>query len=138
MGIDVDKIKTGKTVQILGSDINGNEQKPVKSYDSARELAVADILDGAGLQGALTVGLTAVRVMVGVVPIPGLKLLTLYNNSSNIIYWGRTNTVTTSTGTPIGPNDYKEWYVTADAAIWVISATAGLNTRITENSGNGT
>lgn len=97
------------------------------------ESQVSDILNNGGTQAALTVGTSAVEVMVGGSPLSNRKSVTLCNNTVlTTIYWGYTNAVTTSTGTPIVPGQLIEWTVGPNTHIFVIAGGAGNNTRITE------
>jgi len=104
-----------------------------KTY-SDDQTVTADIVNGSGLEAALTVGTTAVEVKVGGSPLTGRKVVTLYNNSNQILYWGFTNAVTTSSGTPIDKQEFIVWSVGDLISIWVIAGSAGNNTRITEAS----
>lgn len=104
-----------------------------KTYNDDQS-ATADIVNIAGVEGVLTVGTTAVEVKVGASPLTGRKVVTLYNNSNQTIYWGFNNTVTTSTGSPIEKTEFIVWDVGDSLSIWVIAGTADNNTRITEAS----
>ena len=96
---------------------------------------VSDTINGSGVQGALTVGTTAVEVKVGGSAHASRKLVTLYNNSSVILYWGWTNAVTTSNGTPIQPQQFGTWNVGPSATVYVIATSGSSNdTRVTEAS----
>lgn len=96
------------------------------------QTSTADIINTSGVQGALTVGTTAVEVKVGGSKLAARKSVTLYNNSNATIYWGYNNTVSTTTGTPILKNTLFAWSVGESVEIWVISDGANRNTRITE------
>jgi hypothetical protein len=96
------------------------------------QVASADILNNGGLQGSLTVGTSPVEVRVGASRLAGRKVVTLYNNSNSILYWGFTNTVSITTGTPLAKNQFIEWSVGDNTEIWIIAGSAGNNTRITE------
>ena len=104
-----------------------------KTYNDD-QTAVADVLNIEGTQGTLTVGTTAVEVKVGVNKLTGRKTVTLFNNSNSTIYWGYTNVVTTSNGTPIFKNQTIIWNVGDSLSIYVIAGNANNNTRITEGS----
>lgn len=94
--------------------------------------ASADIINNSGVEGSLTVGTTAVEVKVGASKLEGRKQVSLYNNSNNIIYFGYTNSVTTSTGMPILKNQMITWDAGDILTIYVIAGSAGNNCRITE------
>lgn len=94
----------------------------------------SDTVNGAGVQGALNVtNASATEVKVGGSPHSNRKLVTLYNNSSVIFYWGWTNAVTSSSGTPIQPQQFASWNAGPSATIYVIAASGTTNdSRVTE------
>lgn len=96
------------------------------------QVASADVLDHNGVQGALTVGTTAIEVKVGASSLEGRKVTTLLNNSNSTIYWGYTSAVTTANGTPIFKNQFVEWSAGQNLTVYVIAGSAGNNCRITE------
>lgn len=102
---------------------------------TGKELRTAQISNGGGVQGAITVGTTAVLVAVSGTNLANRINVTLYNNSLLIVYWGYTNAVTTTTGTPIAAGQSMSWDVGPNTNIYVISTLAGQNTRITEAAG---
>jgi hypothetical protein len=133
---DLNSLQATEATRIIGSDSVGAETYPVKSYNT-HDLGTSDIIDGPGLEGAITVNSTsAIELKVGASALVGRKYITLFNNSNKIIYWGRTSSVTILTGTPIFSNQFIGWRHTENAPIWLISDTDGLNARITENKGN--
>lgn len=98
----------------------------------ADKTAVADVLNESGTQAALVVGTTPVEVKVSSTRLVNRKLVTLFNNSNAVLYWGYDNTVTTSSGVPIQKSQYVEWTVGDGLSIFVVAGSAGNNTRITE------
>lgn len=110
------------------SGINNNDA------DYNDEGLVSDIITGGGIQGALTVGTSAIEVKVSTSRLTNRKSLTLHNNSSVTIYWGYTNAVSTTTGTPIYANQIATWAISDTQAIFAIAGTASNNTRITEGA----
>lgn len=94
--------------------------------------ASADILNNSGVEGSLTVGTSAIEVKVGASKLEGRKQVTLYNNSNNIIYFGYTNAVTTSTGIPILKKQMITWDAGDILTIYVIAGSAGNNCRVVE------
>jgi len=104
-----------------------------KTYNDDQS-ACADIVNISGLEGALTVGTSAVEVKVGASKLAGRKSVTLYNNSNRIMYWGYTSAVTVSTGTPIQVGQYFEWMVGDILELWVITDQVNKNARITESA----
>lgn len=105
-----------------------------KTYNDDQS-AVADVLNaGTGVQGAITVGALATEAKVGASPLTGRKCVTVHNNSNSTIYWGYTNAVTTSTGTPIFKDQQINFAVGDGQAIFLIAAGAGNNVRVTEGA----
>lgn len=87
-----------------------------------------------GVQGAITVGTTAVEAKVGASILTGRQILTVQHQGNQRLYWGFTSAVTTSTGTEIFKNQLVTFDVEAPVRIWLISDSAGQNVRITEAS----
>ena len=102
--------------------------------DTGNPVPVSDISNNGGLQGSITVGTSAIQAMVGVSPLSSRKNLTVFNNSSSDIYWGYTNAVTTSTGTPLFKNQLIDFQVGPSTTVWLIAGSAGNNVRVTENA----
>ena len=97
-------------------------------------LRATDISDNGGLEGTLIVGTTAVELKVGGSPLANRVLATLYNDSSNTVYWGYTNGVTTANGTPIEKKQFVVWDIGPNTSVYLIASSAGNNTRITESA----
>lgn len=95
-------------------------------------LAANQISNGSGTQAAITIGTTAVLVNVSGTNLANRISATLCNNSLTIWYWGYTNAVTTSTGTPIQPNQVVAWDVGPSTNVYAISGSASQNGRVTE------
>lgn len=130
---DLNDINAAQSVKIIGSDSLGIESTPVQSTDDGR-LNVVDVLDGLGVQGALTIGTSATEAKVGGSPLSNRKLLTVYNNSDSIVYWGYTSGVTTTNGTPILKKQLARWDISPNATVYLIADTSGNNVRITEGA----
>lgn len=90
------------------------------------------VSNGGGTQAAITIGTTAVLINVSGTNLSNRVSLTLFNNSLLVWYWGYTNAVTTSTGTPIQPNQVVEWLVGPSTNVYVITTLASQNGRVTE------
>jgi len=105
-----------------------------KTYNDDQS-AVADVLNsGNGVQGSVTVGTSFAEAKVGASRLTGRKSLTVFNNSNATIYWGYTNAVTTSTGTPIFKDQQVEFAVGDAQGIFLIAGSAGNNVRVTEGA----
>lgn len=81
----------------------------------------------------ISVGASAVQVDTAANVLPSFKWIILFNNhNSNKVYIGEDNTVTTSKGMPILPQDY--WVIAAEHApsfdLWVIADGASTDLRV--------
>jgi hypothetical protein len=98
------------------------------------EQLISDVFNNAGLQAALSVGATAIEAKCGVSVLPDRKVLTVFNNSNTIVYWGYTNAVTIATGTPIFKSQLYTWTAGVNMHIYLIAGSAGNDCRVTEVS----
>ena len=89
-------------------------------------------LKAGGLFSDITVGLTAVEVKVGASRLANRKLVTVFALDSKM-YWGYSNTVTASNGTPIFKSQMVSWEADSTCQIWIISVAAGKHARISES-----
>lgn len=101
---------------------------------NSNELQMADIVDGGGLQGAITVGTTAVAIRVGGSNLANRKRLTFINNGTQTLYWGYTNAVTTASGTPIMRNQPVSDSWGPNTTIWIIATSGTHDVRVTEGA----
>jgi hypothetical protein len=130
---DLTELEAAQTTKIVGSSSSGTENNYVGAT-ATNELRTADISNNGGVQGAITVGTSAIQAMVGGSPLTNRKTLTVFNNSNTTIYFGYANTVTTVNGTPIFKNQFAEFLVGPNTNVWLIAGSAGNNVRITENA----
>lgn len=126
---DLDIYQSATPVLLVGSPENGF----IKS-SANQELQTADISDNSGVQGALNVGTSAVAARVGGSNLANRKSLVVYNNSSNVIYWGYTNAVSSSTGIPIQKGQLVEWRVGPNTTVYLIAGSATNDMRVTESA----
>lgn len=103
-----------------------------ETYSGDEQLSVDILNSGNGGENSLTVGTTAIELKVGASRLEGRKLLTIFNNSNDTIYWGFSSGVTTSSGTPIFKNQMYSWSVGDNQGVYLIAGSAGNNCRITE------
>lgn len=96
--------------------------------------AVADIVNTDGVQGSVSVASSAIEAKVGASRLEYRKLLTVHNDGPNIVYWGYTSAVTSSTGTPLYRNQLATWTIGDGLGIWLVSATGTNTVRVTEAS----
>ena len=130
---DLTEIESSQSVKIMGSSSDGTEQTPVKSNGSGK-LMSANISDDGGTEGALIVGIAAIEAKVGAAVLVDRVTLTVYNNSNSVIYYGYTNGVTILSGTPILKKQLAVFDVGPGTTVYLISASAGNDTRVTENA----
>ena len=107
----------------VDQDVDGKNRLKVKAK-------VADIIDAAGIQGALTVGTSAVEVRIGTFRLANRRTVTV-QSTNGPIYWGWTSGVTTATGTKLFPWQTATFEV-GDTPIYLIAESAGVNVRVTE------
>lgn len=132
---DLNDMQAAQTVKLAGASSSGNETSFIGATNTGNIKSADIINEGTGVEGVLVVGLTAVEVKVGASKLANRKLLTLYNNSGNrIFYWGYTSSVTVTTGTPIAASTFITWNVGDNQSIYVISTNASLDARVTEGA----
>lgn len=115
-------------------NLNANLQQNNTDISITNPLNTTDIINlGGGVQSALTVGTTPVEVKVGALPLSDRKVVTLYNNSNDTMYWGwSSGTLTTLTGTPIVKRQMMIWSIGPNQSVFVVAGTSGNNSRISE------
>lgn len=96
-------------------------------------ISTSDIINVSGTQGTFSVTTTAAPLRVGASNLANRKLVTFYHDTSNVVYWGYTSAVTTSTGTPISRAQMTQWPVGPNVDIYLISTTT-VASRITEGA----
>lgn len=133
---DLSEVQASVTTKVVGSDASGVETYPVSSTPSG-DLCVSDGISSGGVQGNLSLALvgTAYEAKVGTTRLANRKLVTVYAVDTNV-YWGYNNTVTSNTGTPIAAGSIKEFKLDPsdpNAQIWLATAAAAKNARITES-----
>jgi hypothetical protein len=119
---DLNEQQSSGSIKISGADSNGTETNFVGATING-DLETADILNSQGTQGVLTINSTP--------NLTGRKLVTLYHDSSNTVYWGYTSGVTTSNGTPLVKGQMTQWPV-GDAIDIYLVASSSVSARITE------
>ena len=96
------------------------------------DLRVADIVNTSGQYGAQSVTTTAAEALGAATILANRKSLTI-TPTNGTIYWGFSNTVTTTTGSPIFKNQSMSFAIGANLHIYVIAA-ATTDCRIAEGS----
>lgn len=90
-----------------------------------------DVLNREGVYTELTVGLTAVELKVGGSVITKRQAVTMQPRDNNI-YWGYSNSVTTTTGTQLFKNQFIMLPIGEEVSVWLIADGAGKKVRIGE------
>jgi len=133
---------TGAVSSNQGSPNTNANAWPTKITDGATVVGVStnaeihssDTVNHGGVNGAITVGVSAVEAKVDASKLTNRKLLTIFHNGSNNLYWGYSNAVTTANGTQIFKNTMLVLPVGDGTSIWLISNIAGQDVRITEGA----
>jgi hypothetical protein len=83
-----------------------------------------------GTVGTLSLVTSAQEVRVGATPFSGRKMLSVFNNTSDHVYWGfNSATATSGAGYIIPANTGASWTLTQSVAVWVVGSG---NVRIME------
>ena len=127
---DLTDLTAALSIKVIGSDLTGQETYPL-NVDANGEGRVIDALKIGGVYGAISVSTTAVEAKVGASQYANRKLLT-FIPTNGTIYYGFSNAVTTTTGTPIYKNQLCILAVSG-VSIWLI-ATNATDVRITEGA----
>jgi hypothetical protein len=127
---DLTDITAAQSVKVIGADLTGLETYPL-NVTATGECEVADALRVGGVNGAITVSTVAIEAKVGGSRYLDRKLLTMIPTNGTI-YYGFSNAVTTTNGTPIYKNQLCILAVT-DIPVWLVAASA-INVRITEGA----
>jgi hypothetical protein len=130
---DLTDIQSSQSVKLVGSSSSGAEQTFVAATNNG-ELSIADISNNGGVNGSVSVSTSAVEAKVSGTALTNRKNLTLFNNSSNTVYWGYSSSVSTSNGTPLFKNQYVSFSIGENTAIWLIAASGSNDIRVTENA----
>jgi len=130
---DLTDLQAAQTIKIVGSDSTGTETNAVNSSANG-ELKTTDILDNSGVNGAISVGTSAVEAKVGVSILANRKELIIFHNGTGRLYYGLSNAVTTANGIEIFKKSIWSDKVGPNTHIWLISDTAGQDIRIVEKA----
>lgn len=96
------------------------------------QLSVNQIANNSGVQGAVTVGTSAVQANVSGSNLTNRKNLVIYNNSLVNMFWGYTSGVTTSSGVPLLPATAVSLDIGSGTTVFLIAGTASNNSRVAE------
>lgn len=106
--------------------------KQILSLSITGDLRSADIVNTAGQYRAQSVTTTAAEALGAATILANRKSLTI-TPTNGTVYWGFSNAVTTTTGTPIFKNQCMSFAVGANVHVYVI-AGATTDCRMTEGS----
>lgn len=118
-------------INTLGQKTSANSTPVVLSSDQS-SLLTSDIINVAGQYRAQSVTTTAAEALGASTILASRKSLTI-TPTNGIIYWGYSNSVTSTTGTPIFKNQTLAFAVGPSVHIYLISAGT-IDCRITEGS----
>jgi len=122
---DLDFLERSSPVQIVGGD-----ELFAADVNSRQELEVNEGIRSQIINGALTVGTTALEVKVGASRLFERRGIKLFNNSSRLIYWGDSS-VSISNGIPLEKKQFVIIKI-GDVPLFVISDQGGLDARVAE------
>ena len=87
-------------------------------------------ISDSGTVGALSLVTSAQEVRVGATPLPGRKMVAVFNNASDHMYWGfNSSQATSASGYILPANTGASWTITDSIAIWIVGSG---NARIME------
>lgn len=115
----------------LGQTTMANSMSVVIASDQS-SVTINDIVNTSGTNGAISVSTTAVAVRVGGSNLTARKNLTALNNGTATIYWGYSNAVTTSNGTPLMRNQFAAWDAGPSITVYLIAASGTHDVRVSE------
>lgn len=127
---DLTDITAALAVKVIGADLTGLETFPM-NVSPTGECEVVDALMVGAVNGAITVGNSAIEAKVGGSRYVNRKLLTIIPTNGTI-YYGYSNLVTVANGTPIYKNQMFIISI-ADIPFWLIAAN-NTDVRITEGA----
>lgn len=132
---DINDINAAQSVKIIGSDPTGVETFPAKVSPN-QNLGVDDTSNNGGVHGALSVSTTPIEAKVGGSVLSNRKNLTIFNNSNSgrTLYWGYSNTVSASNGTPLHRDQLLILRVGPNTHVWIVFDQGTNNVRVTESA----
>lgn len=115
---------------VVKAQLQDNAGNPLASNNS--QLQVRDVLNTAGQYRAQSVTTSAAEALGGGTILANRKVLTICPTNGTV-YWGYSNAVTTSTGTPIFKNEKFAIAVTDNVHVYLIAGST-IDCRISEGS----
>lgn len=126
--------ESSQTVSITGVNSSGVETNFVGSSANGELLSVDGLSEG-GVEGNLNLvtGGTVYEAKVGGSKLPNRKLLIV--TALDDMYWGLTNSVTTSTGTPLKKDQTAVFDINPNStfSVYLVASANNKNARIVES-----
>ena len=130
---DLTHKESAQNVKVVGSNTSGVETNYVKVSDN-QDVHTSDVIATSGVYSNLSVSTTAVEVKVGGAALANRKVVTILPEDGGPVYFGFSNAVTASTGTPVYKRQLLTMRVTDDVSVWLIAAAGTIDVRITEGA----
>ena len=123
----------------LGTNVNitdSTDATKQAKVSTSGDVSVSDGIHSGGVNGSLslTTANTAYEAKVGGSRLSNRKTLTIMSEDTDL-YWGYSNSVTTSNGTKIYKNQFATFELDpndSSVQIWIVSASNSKTARITE------
>lgn len=128
-GVDGSTAPT-ETIQVGGKDSSGNLQS--LNTDSSGDLYTKDLINVAGQYRAQSITTTAAEALGAATILVNRKVLTIMPTNGTV-YFGFSNAVTSTTGTPIFKNQLIVFAISDNVHIFLISAGT-VDCRVAEGS----
>jgi hypothetical protein len=91
-----------------------------------------DIDDAVKAEAVLTITTTAQEAKGGATALDGRQTLRVFNSGPQVIYWGLSNSVSSTNGEPIFKNQGITFMYGPDIHVWLITATATASVVVKE------
>lgn len=128
---DLTDLQAAGSTKIVGSDTTGLETNAVGA-DSNGNLQVVDIINVSGQYRTQSVTTSAAEALGAATILSNRKLLSI-TPTNGTVYWGFSNSVTTSNGTPIFKNQNIIFAIGSNVHIYLIAGST-IDCRIAEGS----
>ena len=127
--------KVGSVIGIKNYLLGGNDASVIGNVGDRLKIQIYNGLKEGGIEGAitLTTGGTTYEAKVGASKLANRRTLTI--TAMDDMYWGYTNAVTTTTGTPLSKNQQVVFELDPEhsSEIWLVASGNSKSARITES-----
>jgi len=131
-----EELKYSTVTRITGGD-EGSAVDVLEDVDGRKRLSakakVADVIDGSGIQGALSVGTSPIEAKAGTSRLTNRRSVVV-QPTNGPIWWGWSSNVSTLTGTKIFQWQTVEFAVTDNVPVYLVAEGVGRNVRVSEAS----